>query len=530
LRIVSITKTWRGEEFAVATLESVYDHVEKMVYVHSSRGWSGQEGENTVAPVIEKWKRESDKANKIINVYAREYDQKKQYELAWKMAGLIEHDLKMLVDTDEIWDRDEIIRALKLVKENPTARAFKSWMYTHLKSPLYQTEEYDAINPVVFVRVGEEYEGCRCGRVGPSVVLPVHVHHLCSVRKSLSLVIAKHTASSGVEGEKGVDWSKWVAEKWNAMPQAKNALPIPGYEKHWKSFKTIRTVDLPETLRQHPLVLAFQKYPTTPASMRPVPVPAKIVPEIPIETPPLPSNKTLGPSFKEPGPAIPKHWGCCIFYNDGPQLLEKSLKAMKAAGLSIIAVDGAYQEFMAVEGSTIPYSSDGCQEVAKRYAEVYIPCPAGGWVDEVTKRNAYVEKVPVGDYFWWIDADEVLRPFRGPVKLTADVYMLDIWHRGNMGRMKVSQTIRVYKKYPDLAHKYQHCRLYRLDDHVEGNLDSGLVTSAHAEINMTRPPVMDLNGARVAFDHLFHERLRKRIFDKNRFYATMKEAKYGYEK
>lgn len=223
-----------------------------------------------------------------------------------------------------------------------------------------------------------------------------------------------------------------------------------------------------------------------------------------------------------------EHYGCCIFWQDGPALLQESLRAMKANGLKVIAIDGCYKEFMKFGQIDKPYSTDGCIDVAKAEADVFLECPADGWDDQPTKRNAYVQLIPVGNYMWVIDADEMVRKCRIDFGLKEDVYrilesrMLSEGHRVQM------TTVRIYKKYSDLGYKYQHSRIYRLDNHKEGDLASGLVVRAVEPHNMTYPILKDMDNQFVTIDHYNYKRTDERRRQKQNFYRMRKESTFPW--
>jgi hypothetical protein len=260
-KVVSVTKTFRGHEFAIASLESIYPFMYKMIFIHSNKSWIGESGDNTVEPLILEWKKKNDALDKIINIPDDTGDQAKQYLLAWDACGGIPHDYKMMIDTDEVWDITQIQNAFAYLSADVKTLSFASAIYTHVKSPLYQTVEYDKCQPVAFVRGNVPYSGIRCHLAGTRRLMPgVHFHHLCYVRKSLSDVITKLRRSNEIEREKTVDLSLWVRQKWNRLPGSEGLLPIVGHEKNLGKFKAIKREELPESMQNHPLVIAWEGY------------------------------------------------------------------------------------------------------------------------------------------------------------------------------------------------------------------------------------------------------------------------------
>jgi len=261
MRVISITKTHKGEEFAIASLESIYNYMYKIVYVHSNINWLGEKSANTVAPLIEAWKKEHDRDNKIINLYLDTKSQEEQYGHGLQYIHMNFHyDFKMFIDTDEVWENSMLIRALATLDPQGTANAYRCNMYSYIKSPFFRTQEFDTLCPVVFVKTGSGYQGVRGCKTQPETMLPsVHFHHFCAVRKSLRDVLQKHKTSCGTESVAMVDSAEWVREKWNKLPTAMDLLPIKNHEHQWHAIKVVQLTELPETCRDLPIVQAFQK-------------------------------------------------------------------------------------------------------------------------------------------------------------------------------------------------------------------------------------------------------------------------------
>lgn len=258
MKIVAITKTFRGEEFALASLEAIYPYVSKVVYVHSNESWAGRTG-NTVIHEISK---HPDPERKIEHIKLNSRDQAAQYQAGYECAEAhYDYDYLMMVDTDEVWARADLEKAIQHLRSNQTAKAFTCNMWSYIKSPFFRVTPKDRLTPVVFIRKGCKIEGIRgCGLVPKFHMQDVWMHHFCSVRKSLDEVWAKHEDSCGVEKVPKVDKSFWIQQKWNKLPTSNNLLPLSNYAHHWESVRVIGIVDLPEVLRSSAFVKSFEKY------------------------------------------------------------------------------------------------------------------------------------------------------------------------------------------------------------------------------------------------------------------------------
>jgi hypothetical protein len=222
-------------------------------------------------------------------------------------------------------------------------------------------------------------------------------------------------------------------------------------------------------------------------------------------------------------------WATVIFYDDPPELLEASLGAIKDNGFKIICADGAFREWLNVEGYPLnkSYSKNGCADVAKKYADIYICAAKFGWLNEMEKRNACIERVPPSEYFWINDADEVLPKFTLP-SLTENVYrVVERLHRVN-GNIAHQPRNRVFKMYLDLQFQYQHCRLYRMGEHYPGRIDTGLVARSSWANNKDIPIIKDDRGIEICFDHYTNKRPKEWSEIKNKYCQIRSENKYPF--
>lgn len=184
-----------------------------------------------------------------------------------------------------------------------------------------------------------------------------------------------------------------------------------------------------------------------------------------------------------------------IFYNDTPELLEKSLKAIKASNIDIIAIDGAFREFPKSDKERY-YSTDGCIDIAKKYADLYIPAPKWEWVDQAHKRSTYFQLIPDGDFCIVLDGDEFLHPCEiDPNQWTENIYMCQLHRSADDGW---SNSVRIYRIFPDLKYMGQHSRIYRIFNHNPKETVSGSVVQSHGN---NVPLAHDKSGRPITFTH-----------------------------
>lgn len=214
-----------------------------------------------------------------------------------------------------------------------------------------------------------------------------------------------------------------------------------------------------------------------------------------------------------------------IYFNDTPELLEKSMSALKANGFKIIAVDGAFKEFPLLPGEKY-YSTDGSRAIAKKYATIHIDPPDGGWFNQAEKRTRYFKAAPIGSYCFTIDADEIAQLFKWEMELTEDVYRIKQKRFHEDGTTVMLGTVRGYKIYKDLEYRYRHCTIYRMEQHIENDLESGLVTRAKGAINPTRTMIKDRAGNFFTIHNRRDLRSEKRRAQKKYYKENRNEWEY----
>jgi hypothetical protein len=273
MKIFALCKTFRGEEFAYASLESIYKWVSGVLYVHQENGWDGREG-NTVREIVKTF---PDSENKIhhLDIEGKKTQNEQVDEgVVWLEKHNIDYDYLMLIDTDEVWD-DEGWKKAVLHIQNSKHDFYTCMTHTFIKSPFYRVTPDAPIYPVVFVKrelvkTGGPMNIRGSGLTGVTrKMLDVYYWHFCSVRKSLTEVWEKHIASCGTENEPIVNKEEWIKEKWNKLPFSTDLLPLAKHKSNWHAVETITIEELPRAVRNTEIVQAWKRYPQT-VNIRPL--------------------------------------------------------------------------------------------------------------------------------------------------------------------------------------------------------------------------------------------------------------------
>jgi len=266
MKIVALYKCWSGQEWLQPSIASIYPYVEAIVILTSGVSWIGAR-DNPSIPEIERIMKECDPDKKIHHVQHDEPNQLVHCEVGYEYIKQAFKDIDwvQLIDSDEVWDRHNIEKAMGWLESNRNTpgNAIRVRTYTYVKSPFYRVEPPEAIEPVCWIRanlpnMGMEPRGCA---INPRVTIPdVWMHHFAWVRYHVNEVMVKIIQSHTSEKQPMHDIPYWIVEKWNKLPHAHDFHIAVGFAHHYKSIKQIGREDLPEVLRGGvPIIIQFDK-------------------------------------------------------------------------------------------------------------------------------------------------------------------------------------------------------------------------------------------------------------------------------
>lgn len=274
MKIVALCKTFAGEEWIEAMTLSIYRYVDKIVFVNSEVSWTGAKG-NTCKLVINNMKtgimrgRKSrnfieekiDKEDKIISLNYDTIDQNRQCQLGYKyIQKHVPCDYVMLIDTDEVWDDYDMQQAILFIKTHPEHLAYRTAIYTYIKSPYWRVDPIEPLRPVSFIRadlkdMGNSARACNLSNVVMQDKDGKHVfyHHFVYVRDTFNKVLEKIISSHVSENTRYMDMSLWIPRVWNLLPRVfvKNGFhPAIGYQENWQNIEVVKKEQLPRILRE----------------------------------------------------------------------------------------------------------------------------------------------------------------------------------------------------------------------------------------------------------------------------------------
>lgn len=249
--IVALYKTWRGNEFVVPSIESIYPYVDKILFVHSDVSWQGEEG-NDVAPVVEEWHRRNDAFGKIVWKTGEWRDQQSQYDYGIDMIQKVwSPDFILLIDTDEVWAAKDIKALLGYARTDSRFKAYACRMFTYIKEPTYRIWPQEPCRPVVLVRGDiERLAGVRGNTTWPRCNLDnIHMHHFSYVRRTWEDVRTKIVTSHIGDKLRHRDLDLWKKEVWDNLPNVRNFHTTVGFEHCWQNVVKVDKNELPSAMK-----------------------------------------------------------------------------------------------------------------------------------------------------------------------------------------------------------------------------------------------------------------------------------------
>jgi hypothetical protein len=248
MKFIAIYKYYNASEWIGTSVESVLPLVDNVLISCPQVDWTGNgtPGSKSLIP----------SSDKVKTYDTTKSDHKKVYEELIEKAMDYEWDYALIVDADEVWAPEGLAKALNSAKG---ANTYNCFMHSYIKSPLYRVVPEDGNKPTVLVKRGVPYSHVRWEKEKPELI-QTHLHHFSAVRKSLYDVIGKFDLSNHVEKMAGIEWSDWITEVWNRLPNAENVNPNPLYRAIWPHVKTVLPAELPSVCLSNQLVRGWMDF------------------------------------------------------------------------------------------------------------------------------------------------------------------------------------------------------------------------------------------------------------------------------
>lgn len=264
MKIIALYKVWSGEEWLEASVESIEPFVKKIIILTSDVSWIGGK-ENPSLPIVQKIAEKY--IDKVVHLRHDEPNQIKHCMVGYEyIKKKFQCDYVQLIDSDELWDKINYEKAINFLKKHPDFDAYRTQMYTYIKSPFYRIEPPEPLKPVCFIKpnlpdMGIEPRGCG---IHPFIAMPnVWWHHFVFVRYHFNKVLEKLIQSHVSEKQSYESMDKWIPEVWNKLPDWNKQIfphgfhPAIGFGTNWKSIKKVELKDLPSVLQGYDYILRY---------------------------------------------------------------------------------------------------------------------------------------------------------------------------------------------------------------------------------------------------------------------------------
>lgn len=243
MNLIALYKAFTGGEWFESSMESVAPHVDGICVVFSRGPWlSALEIENSCIAPLERF-RQRHPSMRIVDFDIQTSGQVRQYEAGIEMVRATwgEDARILVVDTDEIWPSDSLLR-LRHAMQTESADYYLGGIRTYLRSPLYQVWPPEPSQVVVGlgnarpreVRGRFQFDP---GRVKTLVLSDCIVHHFPYVRATDDAMHDKFL-NTGAQEHVTSDYT-WFDRVYNRLPYGHNLHMSAGYEKAWREIKVL---------------------------------------------------------------------------------------------------------------------------------------------------------------------------------------------------------------------------------------------------------------------------------------------------
>lgn len=252
--IAALYKSWQGEEFITQSLDSIYAQVGVIVFVHSEINWMGERGEgNTIRARVREWQRDHDPDGKVIHLDSDSTDSAAQYSMGmtWIQRQRPDCSHVLIIDTDEVWDADQLALLIRAGQAHPDKDAFTGRFWAYIKSPLYRVVPQEPYRPLVMIKNSGVFPPlCRGAGAGNVYHTGLSLHHYTFVRDSVERIVMKMRTSAADDQAASHEAERWIREVWENIPQVMNFHHTIGAENCWKGIEKIDLSQVPEAMRE----------------------------------------------------------------------------------------------------------------------------------------------------------------------------------------------------------------------------------------------------------------------------------------
>lgn len=245
-KIIVFCRAYYGDEWMLQSLKSVEKYVDKILIILSDRTWGNLEDKgDDIKKLLDddtllldkyfyytgSWDNQVTQQNDALN-YIRKYHSECTHIL--------------FMDTDEIYEKQDIKRLLKYAKHYKTFnKGIRVKMYTYIKSVYYRVFPLEEYMPLALLPIRDyiSFTDVRSVNSCNMYNSDVMMHHFSLVRKSDERISRK--LKNRAKSYKRVE--NWYERFYlNFSSSIKNFHPIIGNESQWSSVEKVTSNDLPK--------------------------------------------------------------------------------------------------------------------------------------------------------------------------------------------------------------------------------------------------------------------------------------------
>jgi hypothetical protein len=258
--LVALYKTFRGGEWAPMSLDSIKNHVDAIVAVHSTKGWVDTDLTNNCIGKFNEWVHVNHRIDSYHSLIGEYRTQEEQYRAGWEyIKKRFPEAHVLLIDVDEIWEEKDLMEAKAFILTYPH-KAYKCRLRTYIKEPYYLIDPEETCSPVVIISASEvkELKGVRGNGIDDIMLISgVRMHHFSYVRKSFEDIKLKFLTSES--GDHSPSHKDWLTRVWPFIPDIKDFHTTIGHENSWHSIRTITSEELPAAVRGREIINLNEK-------------------------------------------------------------------------------------------------------------------------------------------------------------------------------------------------------------------------------------------------------------------------------
>jgi hypothetical protein len=245
-KIIAVSRAFYGDEWMKTSLKSVQNHVHKILIVTSDKTWNKtNESPDDITKIFEDLNNQSKKYHLLRGSWDDQIQQQNDF-LNFIRENHSECTHILFIDTDEIYEKEEIKKLLELTKKIKTFNSvIRVKMFTYIKSIYYRVSPQEIYQPIAIIPIRNYvyFSDVRLVETCPIYNSEVNMHHFSLVRKKDERIKAKFNNRAKSYNRVNNWFEKYYL---NFDMNMKDFHPIIGNENQWHSIKKITPEELPQ--------------------------------------------------------------------------------------------------------------------------------------------------------------------------------------------------------------------------------------------------------------------------------------------